>query len=335
MTTQIIFSEKFNRHNIEGHPENAERTSIMLHEIKNSSLSNDLDFSEPEILPNDLFFELHSERMVEQIKERSKLKESWIDLDTYVCRNDYETSRLAAGGVLSACKQVLDGKIDNAFCLTRPPGHHATKERSMGFCLFNNAALAAHAISKQVKKVLIFDCDVHHGNGTQDIFYDRNDVMYQSFHLYPHFPGTGRIDEIGNRDGIGYTINAPLFFGNGDHAVSSLLEEIFLPIASQFDPEIIIVSTGFDSHYSDPLGGLRLTANFFGEIISYLQKIQPKIVCTLEGGYNLKWIGKCLLSQIAQLSYAPMRFIDTVKENESVKPVIEEIKNRVDRYWKI
>jgi len=335
MTTSIIYSEKFNRHDNEGHPENADRTSIMLNEIKKSPLSKDLDFSEPEILPDNLLFELHSERMIQQIKESSKLKESWIDLDTYVCRYDYETSKLAAGAVLNASKQVLEGKIDNAFCLARPPGHHATKERSMGFCLFNNAALAAHAISKEGKKVLIFDCDVHHGNGTQDIFYDRNDVMYQSFHLFPHFPGTGRIDEIGTGNGMGYTINAPLFFGNGDHAVSLLFEEIFLPIASQFNPDIIIVSSGFDSHHSDPLGGLRLTANFFGEVISNLQKIQPKIVCTLEGGYNLKWIGKCLLSQVAQLSYNPIRFTDTVKENESVKPVIEEIKNRVDRYWNV
>jgi acetoin utilization deacetylase AcuC-like enzyme len=335
MTTQIIFSEKFNRHNNEGHPENANRTSIMLNEIKKSSLSKDLEFSEPEVLASNFIFELHSERMIDQIKERSKLKESWIDLDTYVCRNDYETSRLAAGGVLNACKQVLEGKIDNAFCLARPPGHHATKDRSMGFCLFNNAALAAHAISKEGKKVLIFDCDVHHGNGTQDIFYDRNDVMYQSFHLYPHFPGTGRIDEIGNRNGMGYTINAPLFFGNGDHAVSLLLDEIFSPIASQFNPDLIIVSSGFDSHHTDPLGGLRLTANFFGEVISRLQQIQPKIVCTLEGGYSIKWIGKCLLSQVSQLSYSPIKFTDSVKEEESVKPVIEEIKNRIDRYWKI
>ncbi|MBN2603630.1 MAG: histone deacetylase, partial [Candidatus Thermoplasmatota archaeon] len=135
MTTQIIFSEKFNRHDNEGHPENSERTSVMLNEIKKSSLSNDLIFSEPEIIPEDLLFELHSERMIQQIKESSKLKESWIDLDTYVCNRDYENSRLAAGGVLNSCRQVLNGKIDNAFCLVRPPGHHATKERSMGFCL--------------------------------------------------------------------------------------------------------------------------------------------------------------------------------------------------------
>jgi acetoin utilization deacetylase AcuC-like enzyme len=307
----------------------------MLNEIKKSPLKNELNFSEPELLPDNLLFELHSERMIQQINEGSKQHESWIDLDTYVCRNDYETSRLAAGGVLNACNQVLDGKIDNAFCLVRPPGHHATSQRSMGFCLFNNGALAAHAISKKGKKVLIFDCDVHHGNGTQDIFYDRDDVLYQSFHLYPHFPGTGRIDEIGTGKGIGYTINAPLFFGNGNNAVSQLFDEIFTPIATQFNPDIIIVSSGFDSHHTDPLGGLSLTANFFGEIISRLQQIQPKIVCTLEGGYSTKWIGKCLLSQVSQLSYSPISYSDDVKEEESVKPVIEEIKNRVDRYWKL
>jgi acetoin utilization deacetylase AcuC-like enzyme len=229
----------------------------------------------------------------------------------------------------------MNGKADNAFALVRPPGHHATKTHSMGFCLFNNAALAANEITKQGKKVLIFDFDIHHGNGTQDIFYDRKDVMYQSTHLSPHYPGTGDIDEIGIGEGEGYTINAPLGYGNGDKAISKILDEVFLPIGKQFKPDLIIISSGYDSHHMDPLGGLKLTTKFFGEMTARLQEIQSKIVGTLEGGYNLSWIGKCLVSQLGQMTNQKIKFDDTADETENIDALIENIKNEIKEYWKI
>jgi acetoin utilization deacetylase AcuC-like enzyme len=273
--------------------------------------------------------------MIELIKNMSLENKSWIDIDTYVCKNDYETTRLASGGLLNICKDVLNNKLKNGFALIRPPGHHATKNRSMGFCLFNNAAIAANEIAKLGKKVLIFDWDVHHGNGTQDIFYDKKDVMYQSFHLSPHYPGTGDIYEIGKDVGKGYTINVPLCQGNGDNAVSKILDEIFLPVAKQFKPDFIIISAGFDSHHSDPLGGLKLTSNIYGEITSKLQKIQKKIVGTLEGGYSLNWIGKCLVSHLGILTDNPVEFKDQTKEKECVKYQINDIKKELETYWKI
>jgi acetoin utilization deacetylase AcuC-like enzyme len=335
MTTQIVYSEKFDKHNDQNHPENAERLHVMMNEIKNTSLSKDLQFIQPEILPEEILYDIHSDRMIEQVKDLSIESKSWIDMDTYVCRSDYETARLAAGGMLQICKNVIDGTADNGFALVRPPGHHATKNRSMGFCLFNNAAIAANELSKQGKKVLIFDWDVHHGNGTQDIFYDRNNVMYQSFHLSPHYPGTGDFDEIGIGEGQGYTINAPLHHGKGNNAISKILDEIFLPIAKQFKPDLIIISSGFDSHHLDPLGGLRLTTDFYGEITAGFQKIQPKIVGTLEGGYNLNWIGKCLVSQLGQMTGKQVKFGDTSTEDENVSEVIDKIKNEIGNYWKV
>ena len=335
MTTQIAYSKDFNKHDNADHPENAKRLQVMMREIQNASFYDKLDFFEPDLISEEALYSVHSDDMIQQVKDISSTGDSWIDMDTYVCKSDYETARKAAAGLLQISRNVLVGKADNGFALVRPPGHHATHERSMGFCLFNNAALTANELSKKGKQVLVFDCDVHHGNGTQYLFYDRCDIMYQSFHLYPHYPGTGPVEDIGEGDGEGYTINAPLSHGNGNEAVSQLLDEIFLPIARQFKPDLVIVSSGYDSHHLDLLGGLKLTSNFFGEIIAKLQNIQPKIVCTLEGGYNLDWIGKCLVSQLGQLISHPVVFDDTADENTAVKPVINKIRNELASYWKI
>ena len=335
MATQVVYSKEFSRHDNSSHPENAERLIVMMNEIKKSPFYEELDFIKPEILPEKIVHEIHSERMIEQIKDISREGASWIDMDTYVCKSDYETARLAAGGLLLIANNVIKGNADNAFGLIRPPGHHATKDRSMGFCLFNNAAITANELTKQGKKILIYDFDVHHGNGTQDIFYDRKDVMYQSTHLSPHYPGTGDINEVGIGDGEGYTINAPLSYGNGNNAVSKVLDEIFLPVAKQFKPDLILVSSGYDSHYLDPLGGLRFSSGFFGEMVAKYQEIQPKIVCTLEGGYNLQWIGKCVVSQLGQMTNNKVKYDDSTDEHENVNEIINQMKNEIGSYWKI
>jgi acetoin utilization deacetylase AcuC-like enzyme len=335
MATQIIYSKQYDKHDTFGHPENAQRSEVMIKEIKNSKIYKELEIIEPKILPEELLYEIHSEEMIQLIKEMSKGQDSWIDLDTYVCKDDYNTARLAAGGLLLACENVMKGKADNAYALVRPPGHHATKERSMGFCLFNNAAIAANAISKKGKKVLVFDPDVHHGNGTQNIFYKRKDVLYQSLHLSPHYPGTGDIKEIGEGKGKGYTMNAPLAHGNGNEAAKKIMEEIFLPIADQFGPDLIIVSTGYDSHHLDPLGGLRYTANFFGDITEMLTKIQPKIVYTIEGGYNLNWIGKCILSELSQMIGKRIKIKDSAEENKNIGNKFLVLKKILKQVWDI
>lgn len=336
MATQIFYSNEFLKHDNPGHPENAQRLKVMLEEIRKTFTNGEIEFVEPSILPEEKLYNVHSMEMVRQIKELSQDEMSWIDLDTYVCRGDFETARLAAGALLDACKNVINGKTDNAFALIRPPGHHATRNCSMGFCLFNNAAIAANEIAMSGKKVLIFDFDVHHGNGTQDIFYDRKDVMYQSIHLSPHYPGTGGINEIGIGEGIGYTINAPLSYGHGNTVVSRVLDEVFLPMAEQFKPDIILMSCGYDSHHADPLGGLRLTADFYGNMIKKYQRIQPKIACTLEGGYNLNWIGKCLVCQLGRMTDTKIQVKDHTDEKKDDDTIIvEKIKNKMKEYWEL
>jgi acetoin utilization deacetylase AcuC-like enzyme len=335
MTTQIVFSDEFNKHDTADHPENADRLYVMLDAMEQTPFYKNLQFIEPKMISEKLLHEVHSAEMIERIKEISEHGDSWIDLDTYVCKSDYETARLAVGGVAQLCRNVIKGDAQNAYALVRPPGHHASAERSMGFCLFNNAGIAAHELSKKGNRVLIFDHDVHHGNGTQSIFYSRNDVMYQSFHLSPHYPGTGDVCEIGEGDGKGYTINAPLGFGHGDGAVSQLFDEIFLPITRQYKPDLIIISAGYDSHHTDQLGGLKLSANFFGEMIKRFQHIQPRIVCTLEGGYNLQWIGKCFLSQLGQMMSHPLGFDDNIKGNDDVTAIITSMKKELGNYWEL
>jgi acetoin utilization deacetylase AcuC-like enzyme len=332
VVTQVAFSKKFDRHDTADHPENADRTAVMMDELDLSPLASRVTMVEPEILPERLLYEVHSAEMIERVKEAS-VEGSWIDLDTYVSKDDYVTARLAAGAVLGLSEAVVSGRASNGYGMVRPPGHHASDERSMGFCLFNNAAIAAHALSKQGKRVLLFDHDVHHGNGTQKIFYSRRDVLYMSFHLSPHYPGTGAIQEVGEGAGAGYTVNAPLGFGMGDETVRLLFEQVFEPVAEQFKPDLILVSAGYDSHHTDQLGGLRLTANFFGEMIARLQKIQPKIVITLEGGYNLSWIGKCFLSQLGVLTGQPQSFEDSAVGTGNVEPLVKEMKKALSSYW--
>ena len=333
MKTEIVHSSQFDNHDNPGHPENSSRTRIMMKSLQNAPFYDDLTFIKPVLIPEELLYRIHSQRMIQQIQEISETMNAWLDLDTYVCKNDFDTARLAAGGCIRLSLDVIEGKADNGFALIRPPGHHATSATSMGFCLFNNAALTAHVLVQKGYRVFIFDPDVHHGNGTQDIFYPSDKVLYQSFHLSPHFPGTGDTDELGRGKGKGYTINAPLSHGNGEEAVTALMDQIFLPIAEEFNPDFIIISSGFDAHHTDRLGGLAITANFFGTLIRRVQEIQPKIICTLEGGYSLDWIGKCLNSQIGVLCNHPVSYEDSITERNTVKPIIKKLRSLLKPYW--
>jgi acetoin utilization deacetylase AcuC-like enzyme len=335
MNTKIIYSNKYNRHNAPDHPENSERLNAMIKQVRALPFLDEIIFEEPKMIHEKSIYNVHSNEMIDLIKKISIIGMKWIEFDTYVCLNDYETARLASGALSKICHDILNGKCQNGYALVRPPGHHATKHRSMGFCLFNNAAIAANELALKRKRILIVDFDVHHGNGTQEIFYDRKDVMYQSFHLYPHYPGTGDINEIGISKGEGYTINAPLNYGDGDKIALRILEEVFLPIGKQYSPDIIIMSAGYDSHHQDPLGGLKFTTDFFKIIIEKYQEIQEKIACTLEGGYNLEWIGKCLISQLAQLTKNKIEINDFSTQNEYKNYLIKRLKDKFASYWRI
>jgi len=329
--TLVVYSDDFALHRSPGHPERAERAVSAMRFLEGMSFFDKLRIMKPVMIDEDEILRVHSKEMVERVRNTV----GWLDPDTYVTENSYRIAKLAAGGLANACDEILRGNEENAFAIIRPPGHHATKDRSMGFCLFNNAAIAADFIARQGKKVLIFDHDVHHGNGTCDIFYDRKDVLYQSIHLSPYYPGTGMTEEIGKEEGEGFTVNAPLPRGVGDEGVEKLLDEVMLPIAEQFSPDFIIISAGFDSHHSDELGGLSLTIDFYGEIIKKFSCVQSKIACTLEGGYMLDVLEKGIASEIAALAHEPLHFEDNFEGGRDADDVVIKLKDLLSSYWSL
>jgi acetoin utilization deacetylase AcuC-like enzyme len=216
-----------------------------------------------------------------------------LDPDTATSPGSWDAARLAAGAAVEAALATLNGRARNAFALVRPPGHHAEPDRAMGFCLLNNAAIAAEAARRAgAARVVIVDWDVHHGNGTQDIFADRDDVLYMSVHQYPFYPGTGAADEVGVGAGRGATVNAPLPGGQGDADYGAVFHDLFLPAARAFRPELVIVSAGFDAHARDPLAGMRVSERGFAAMASALTQLADetcggKMALMLEGGYDL------------------------------------------------
>ncbi|HEX8698692.1 MAG TPA: histone deacetylase [Myxococcaceae bacterium] len=216
-----------------------------------------------------------------------------IDPDTQASEDTYDAAVLAAGAAVQAVDEVMAGRASNAFALVRPPGHHAEPGRAMGFCFFNNAAIAAEAARRQgAERVLVLDWDVHHGNGTQAAFWDRRDVLYQSVHQYPYYPGTGAAREVGLGAGEGFTVNCGLPGGGTDADYAAIFDGLFLPIAEAFRPDLVLVSAGFDAHRNDPIGGMMLSERCFAAMCSAMKSLADsvcggKLVLLLEGGYSL------------------------------------------------
>jgi acetoin utilization deacetylase AcuC-like enzyme len=231
-----------------------------------------------------------------------------LDADTIISRDSYNVALLAVGGVLAGVDAVISNKVENAFCAVRPPGHHAEYERAMGFCIFNNTAVAARYIQRKhnLKKVLIVDWDAHHGNGTQNAFYQDPTVYYFSVHQFPHYPGTGKEDETGEKEGTGFTLNMPMAAGSGDLEYREAFEDILYPAAKQFLPDFILISAGFDGHKDDPLSNLNLTAEGYQSLTQIIVDLakeccQGKLASILEGGYNLKAFSESVEAHLTAL----------------------------------
>ncbi|RJQ70213.1 MAG: histone deacetylase [Desulfobacteraceae bacterium] len=280
------------------HPERAERLTAILQGIQDAGLMPQLTRIPARLADLEWVQAVHSMAYIRRFEELCLAGRRTLDCeDNQMCPDTWETARLAAGGVLEAARKIMDDEIDNAFCAVRPPGHHAEMGEAMGFCFFNNVAIAARYIQKQcgIKRVGIIDFDVHHGNGTQHIFEDDPSVFYYSIHQHPSFayPGTGREFEKGSGRGYGFTANSPVLPGQGDEDYRRLIEKDLLPGFKSFVPQVIILSTGFDAHTDDEMADMRLTTEGFSWIMRTIMKMADeyaygRVLSVLEGGYALE-----------------------------------------------
>jgi len=290
MSVGVVYDPIFLKHDTGEHPENAKRLEAITGRLKRMGTWDELEKLNPRPATADELKSVHSPQLIELVEQTAARGGGAIDPDTVLSEDSYQAALFAAGSTVAATEAVVKGNVETAFALVRPPGHHATRDRAMGFCLFNNIAVAgSQAISKLgLSRVLILDWDVHHGNGTQDIFEREPRVCYISLHEFPHYPGTGQADEKGS----GNLVNIPLPAGCGDEQYLQAMDEIVAPVAQRFKPELILVSAGFDGHWADPLASMKLSITGYAGIARRTLRLaqdicQGRLALTLEGGYNL------------------------------------------------
>ena len=312
MTTVAVYVPA-TAHTKSGHPENQGRISHILSFLDKAGVLKDVQLLDPVPATIKQLRRVHASALIERIREVCITGGGTLDLgDTYATPESYELARLAAGSAIAVVDQILTGQATNGFALVRPPGHHAEYNRVSGFCLFNNVAAAARQAQAVhgVKRILIVDFDVHHGNGTQDIFYDDDSVMFISTHLFMprmFYPGTGDLRESGNGFGHGYTVNVPLMPNVGDAGYGRILTELVRPLAQQFKPELILVSAGYDAHWQDPLSVAGLSLTGYAEMSRTLVKLanewaNGRILFVLEGGYQVQALSYGILNTIYALT---------------------------------
>ncbi len=294
-------------HEERGHPERPERVEAMVQSLQQIGWWDSFPHLKPDEVPQDVLEAIHAPGYLHNLKAVCEQGRR-IDMDTYTTRASWDLALNAVGGAIAVSRTVWQREARRGFALTRPPGHHATRDRGMGFCLLNNIALAAEYLLQKegAKRVAIVDLDLHHGNGTQDIFWNRGDVLYISTHQYPHYPGTGGLDEVGAGSGDGATANFPMPPMSGDAAYSAVMDEAILPLLDRFAPEMILVSYGFDTHWRDPLGNILLSAEGYRYLISRLtewadQNCDGRMALFLEGGYDLDAAAACTQGVVAAL----------------------------------
>jgi acetoin utilization deacetylase AcuC-like enzyme len=308
MRTGYVYDPIYLEHDLQGHPENSQRLVTTLRVLEQYGMLARLVHTPALPVSFERLCRVHSPRYVASLRHLSEQGGGRVDMDTYVSPASYQAALMAAGGTVEATRAVLDGEVGNAFALVRPPGHHALRDRGMGFCLFNNIAVAARyaLVDRQVGRVLILDFDVHHGNGTQDEFEAEPDVLYISTHQYPYYPGTGYWNETGLAGEPGGIINVPLAGGVGDRGFARIFEEIVAPAARRFEPRLILVSAGYDAHWDDPLASMQLSIAGYTDISRTLKSLADelcagRIVFTLEGGYHLQALAYSILNSLAVL----------------------------------
>lgn len=294
------------------HPESPRRLRAILDRIESSGLINRLVKIEPYPADDEWIAMVHARPYIERLRRMAPTNgHASLDPDTTLSPGTLQAAYLAAGGCLAAVDAIMNGEVAHAFCAVRPPGHHAEADRAMGFCFFNNVAIAARYLQRKhgLQRVLIVDWDVHHGNGTQHTFYADPSVLFFSTHQYPHYPGTGREEERGEGPGEGLTLNVPMRAGQGDQAYEDVFQKVLVPAAERFRPEFVVISAGFDAHRDDPLASMGLTEDGYAALTRIVADIarryaQGRILSSLEGGYDLRALAGSVERHVGELLQA-------------------------------
>ena len=306
--TGYIFHPQYLKHDTQSHPENSGRLRAIQDRIKSSEIYPHLHFPEPRFATDDELKKNHDLDHINHVRNSCQNGTKNLDGDTVICSESWDAAILSAGAGLTAADKIISGELDNAFAAVRPPGHHAEKDHAMGFCLFNNVAIAArYAINNhKLNRVCIFDWDVHHGNGTQHSFYSDPSVFYSSIHQYPFYPGTGDKIETGTGDGLGTTLNFPLDAFSEDSTYLDIIGNKLIPKIQNFKPDLIIISAGFDAHEDDPLGQMKVSSDCYRKMTSMILKLAEEVcdgrlLSMLEGGYNHKALADSVLNHVDAL----------------------------------
>lgn len=311
MSIVVIADERVADHRPpEGHPERPARFAAAVDGIEAAGFGDAVSWSEPSEAPVEALLGIHATDHVDQILSLGDQDHVRIDPDTHMSSGSLRAARLAAGAGLNAIDALRLGQAESAFCLVRPPGHHATPTTAMGFCLFNNIAVTAQALTEAGERVAIVDFDAHHGNGTQDAFYGRADVLFVSMHEYPQYPGTGALGERGAGPGTGYTLNVPMPSEATGDVYLRAFDQVIEPAIEAFGPTWLLISAGFDAHRADPLTNLGLTSGDYAALTARLARLVPtgRRIAFLEGGYDLDALGLSTAACVGALlgeTYAP------------------------------
>ncbi len=341
MKTGILFDRRFALHEMgSGHIESPARI-LCLEKVVKDSLDSRAVPVEPRPAAEEEIALIHLPSYISYLKETSAQQDYVVfDPDTVACPRTFETACLAAGAGLTAAELILSGKINNAFALVRPPGHHAEKDRPMGFCFFNNIAITAEYLrrNRNFHKIMIIDWDLHHGNGTQKAFYFTPEVLFISLHQSPLFPGTGAMSEVGEKEGAGFNLNIPLKPGKKDEDYLYIFQKIILPLADLYQPEFILVSAGFDVLLGDPLGKMELTVEGCGYLTRLTLKIAEKwaenrLILFLEGGYNLALLQSVVSEVINRLKGNLKADMGAVYCSEALNRELSPLFPILKKYW--